>query len=467
MIRPSLSLPPPAKGLSARLLILTIAFVMLAEVLIYAPSIARFYRTYLEERAADGHLAILALEATPDHTIGEDLERELLDHVGARAVALAKPGAGKLMLMASPPSAVDATYDLRETTLLTMMGAAFGTLIGDGEGVIRAVAPSATNPDVLVEVVVDEGPLRTAMVAYSNRILGLSLVISVIAAALVYLTLHLLLVRPMQRLTESMMRFREDPEDASRVVRPSSRSDEVGVMERELASMQQGLRGALQQKAHLAALGTAVTKINHDLRNILATARLVSDRLASSEDPQVQRIAPTLFGAIDRAINLCEQTLDFTRQGAPRVEPQPFDLNHLIADVEASLALPMNGQPALHAVLPGRFPIVADREQLHRVFTNLARNAVEAGATRIEVTASAEADRFLIDVSDNGPGLPPRARDHLFQPFSGSSRPGGMGLGLAIARELVRAHGGDLRLERSTAEGSCFRLTLPSDHRFV
>lgn len=465
MNRPSLSLPPPAKGLSARLLILTIAFVMLAEVLIYAPSIARYCRTYLEERLADGHLAILALEATPDHMIGEALERELLDHVGARAVALAKPGAGKLMLTASPPSAVDATYDLRETSLLSMMRASFRTLLGDGGGVIRAVGPSPTNPDALVEVVVEEGPLRRSMMAYSNRILGLSLVISLIAAALVYLSLHLLLVRPMQRLTDSMMRFREEPEDASRVVRPSARTDEVGVMERELASMQQGLRGALQQKAHLAALGTAVTKINHDLRNILATARLVSDRLAGSEDPQVQRIAPTLLGAIDRAVNLCEQTLDFTRQGAPKVEPQSFDLNHLIADVEASLAMPVNGRPALHALLPNRFPIVADREQLHRVFSNLARNAVEAGATRIEVSARAETDRFLIDVSDNGPGLSPRAREHLFQPFSGSSRAGGTGLGLAIARELVRAHGGDLRLERTTAEGSCFRLILPSQRR--
>lgn len=465
MNKPTLSLPPPAKGLSARLLILTIAFVMLAEVLIYAPSIARFYRTYIEERLADGHLAILTLEATPDHMIGEELERELLDHVGARAVALTTPGAGKLMLMASPPSTVDATIDLRGTTLLAMMSASFRTLIGDGQGVIRALGPSPKKADVLVEVVFDEGPLRAAMVAYSNRILGLSLVISVIAAALVYLSLHLLLVRPMQRLTDSMMRFREEPEDASRVVHPSSRSDEVGVMERELASMQQGLRGALQQKAHLAALGTAVTKINHDLRNILTTARLVSDRLAGSEDPQVQRIAPTLLGAIDRAVNLCEQTLDFTRQGAPKVEPQPFDLNHLIADVEASLPTPVNGRPALHALLPGRFPIMADREQLHRVFSNLARNAVEAGATRIEVTARTEADRLLIDVSDNGPGLPPRARDHLFQPFSASSRPGGTGLGLAIARELMRAHGGDLQLDRSTAEGSCFRLILPGDKR--
>jgi len=458
-----LSLPPLAKSLSARLLLLTIAFVMLAEVLIYAPSIGRFRLVYLEERLAAAHLAILALEATPDQMIGEDLKRELLDHVGAYSVGLTRPGAGKLMLMVTTPGPVDASYDLREASFFGLIGDAFMTLMDDGGRILRVVGVSPKDRKTLVEVVLEEAPLRRQMLGYSERILALSLVISLFTAALVYLSLHLLMVRPMRRITESMARFRDDPEDASRIIKPSARSDEVGVAQRELAEMQEGLRGALQQRARLAALGAGITKISHDLRNILATARLVSDRLVESEDPEVRRTAPTLLSAIDRAVNLCAQTLNFTSEGAPAVNLSRFDLGELVREAGASLPEQLNGQVVWDSLIEENFEVSADREQLHRVLNNLGQNAVQAGATKIEVAARRDGDRFIIDVTDNGPGLSPRARENLFKPFAGSSHPGGTGLGLAIARELMRAHGGDIRLERSTSEGTSFRLILPAD----
>ncbi len=267
----------------------------------------------------------------------------------------------------------------------------------------------------------------------------------------------------MRRFTESMARFRDDPEDASRIIKPSARSDEVGVAQRELAEMQEGLRGALQQRARLAALGAGVTKISHDLRNILSTARLVSDRLVKSEDPEVRRTAPTLLGAIDRAVNLCDQTLNFTSEGAPTVDLSRFDLGELVREVGASLPEQLNGQASWDSLIEANLEISADREQLHRVLDNLGQNAVQAGATKVEVAARRDGHRIVIDVTDNGPGLSPRAREHLFKPFAGSSHPGGTGLGLAIARELMRAHGGDVRLERSTSEGTSFRLILPAN----
>ncbi len=457
-----LSLPPLAKNLSARLLLLTVAFVMLAEVLIYAPSIGRYRLVYLEERLAAAHLAILALDATPDQMIGEDLERELLHHVGAYSVGLTRPDGGKLMLMVTTPNPVDASYDLREGRFFGLIGDAFVALMEDGGRVLRIVGVSLKDQKTLVEVVLEEAPLRRGMIGYSERILALSLVISLFTAALVYLSLHLLLVRPMRRITESMTRFRDDPEDASRIIRPSARSDEVGVAERELAQMQEGLRGALQQRGRLAALGAGVTKINHDLRNILSTARLVSDRLTDSDDPEVRRAAPTLLSAIDRAANLCAQTLNFTREGAPTVELSRFDLRELVAEVGAALPERVDGEAVWHCRLETSLEIAADREQLHRLLSNLGQNAVQAGATQIEVAARREDDRFIIEVSDNGPGLSPRAHAELFKPFFASSKPGGTGLGLSIARELMRAHGGDIRLERSTSEGTCFRLDLPA-----
>ncbi len=461
MLGKSKTPPAFAFGLSARLLLLTIGFVMLAEVLIYTPSIGRFRAVYLEERLAAGHLAILALEATPDHMVSQELTIELLKHVEAFTVALTKPGAGKLMLMDLPPKHLDASFDLRGAGFFVLIRDAFAALLAKPGRVIRVVGVSSKDPSILVEVVLNEGPMRDEMFAFSQRILALSLVISLFTAALVFLSLHWMMVRPMRHITASMSAFRKDPEDASRVVRPSNRRDEIGFAEHELAAMQEGLRASLQQKTRLAALGVAVTKINHDLRNILATARLVSDRLDLSDDPEVKRVTPTLMSAIDRAVNLCAQTLSFTREGPPALELTRFDLRALVADVGAALPETVNGQPVWNSLLQGAVEIEADREHLFRVLNNLGQNAIEAGASRVEVSAEQMDGRVRVTVRDNGPGLPPRAHQQLFQPFTGSARPGGTGLGLAIARDLVRAHGGEIRLEHSTADGTSFWIELP------
>ncbi|MDX1711887.1 MAG: HAMP domain-containing sensor histidine kinase [Rhodovibrionaceae bacterium] len=456
-----LNLPPLFKSLSGRLLLLTIGFVMLAEVLIYAPSIARFRVSYLEERLAAGHLAILALEATPNHAVGAELEYELLDHVGAYSVALGRPGEGKLMLMLETPQPVDASYDLREAGFLTLLRDAFVTMMAPDGRTLRVVGQSPKDPSLVVEVVMDETPLCSAMLGFSQRILALSLVISLITAALVYLSLHRLMVRPMRRLTESMVRFRDDPEDAHNLIQPSPRSDEIGVAEDELARMQEGLRAALTQKTRLAALGTAVGKINHDLRNMLSTAHLVSDRLEASEDPEVRRVAPTMMKAIDRAISLCERTLDFTRGGAPMLEFESVSLSELADDVGDSLAGGGQEEQVWRNDIADDLHVEADRNQLFRILANIGQNAFEAGATEVRVRARIGKNRVMIDVADNGPGLPPRAAERLFQPFEGTARPGGTGLGLAIARDLARAHGGDVRLAGSTAQGTRFRVELP------
>jgi signal transduction histidine kinase len=258
-----------------------------------------------------------------------------------------------------------------------------------------------------------------------------------------------------------MIEFREDPEDASRVIAATGRRDEIGVAERELAVLQRTVRQALGQRARLAALGTAVTKINHDLRNILATARLVTDGLAASAAPEVRRIAPRLLDAIDRAVALCTQTLDFSREGTPPLAPSRFPLAPLIDEIGPGLAV-SEDDLAIEDAIPPELGVVADRDQLHRVFLNLARNAVEAGAHRLRFSAVREGGTIAIEVADDGPGLPPKARENLFRPFFGSARPGGSGLGLAIARELVRAHGGELTLASSTGAGTTFRLTLPA-----
>ena len=454
----------PLRSLSARLLVLTVFFVMVSEVLIFVPSVARFRMTYFENRLAAGHIATMALEASATGELEQGLTDKLLAQVGARGVAVYRPDGTVLRLDSSNPSRADQTINITHPDPLLAIRGSFRTLLGDGNRVLRVLGPSTTDRAETVEVLLDEAPLRGELWDFGIRILELSVVISLVTAALVYLSLQWLLVRPMRRITASMMNFREDPEDASRMIAASGRKDEIGVAERELGVLQKTVRQALGQRARLAALGTAVTKINHDLRNILATARLVTDGLTASAAPEVRRVAPRLVDAIDRAVALCTHTLDFSREGAPPLAPSRFSIASLIEEIAPGLGLSADDLTS-DCAIPPDLTVEADRDQLYRVLLNLARNAVEAGAHRMRCTAVRENGIVAIEITDDGPGLPPKARDNLFRPFFGSARPGGSGLGLAIARELMRAHGGELTLVSSTGIGTVFRLTLPAPAR--
>lgn len=460
--------PPFTKSLSARLLALTVLFVMLAELLIYTPSIARFRKTYLEEHIAKAQIAALAVEAAPDMRLGSDLEMELLINAGAYGVVLRKPDLKVLALRGDMPPEVDVTFDLREGNFLIWISDAFEALLQDKNRVMRVMGVSPKDPSVMIEVLLDEASMQEEMIAFSERILQLSIVISLITAGLVYFSLQLLMVRPMRRITESMVSFRDNPEGGEVGPLPSRRGDEIGVAQRELAVMQHELRLALQQKNRLAALGAAVTKINHDLRNSLATAVLVSDRLAHIDDPEVQRMTPRLYDAIDRAVTLCSQTLMYARDPRPALKPQRFLLAELVTEVGAALALssPLGARLDWQNAVSPLLDVEADRDQLFRVVDNLAKNAAEAGARRMRIEASVAADGHIdVDVADDGPGLPEKARANLFKPFAGSTRDGGTGLGLVIAHEIMAAHGGTLTLIASGAAGTTFRLTLPARAR--
>ncbi|MGE0748868.1 MAG: sensor histidine kinase, partial [Rhodospirillales bacterium] len=412
---------------------------------------------------AAAHLASLALEVPPDNVVSEQLGKELLDHAGSHGIVLRRPGTKSLMLAGGTPPDVAQTYDLRNEMFFEAIGEAFATMARKEPRYIQVIGVSPKAPDTIVQTVIDEGELSSAMLDFSTRILQLSIFISLITAGLVYVTLQWVFVRPMRAITASMVSFREDPEDARRLIRPSRRTDEIGVAERELAEMQTGLRSALQQRARLAALGTAVAKINHDLRNILATAQLVSDHLGNSDDPKVKRVAPTLLGSIDRAIKLCSQTLGFVQESAPPPRLAPFGLRELVGEVRSALVeLPGRDVRLDDTAVPEDFVLDADRDQFFRILSNLARNAFEAGARRVAVRAWAETDRHWVEVADDGPGLPQKVRQHLFQPFAGSGRSGGTGLGLAIARDLLRGHGGDIMLSGTGDRGTTFRLFLPA-----
>ena len=462
---------PVTRGLSAQLLVLTIAFVMLAEILIYVPSVARDRLVFLEERIAAADLATLALEEAPNNSVSEMLARELLELAGVRAIVLRGPLTRRLVVADRTPEMLDETFDLRGVTSVQGIRDAFAALARREDRVIRVIGMSSQNPDSFLEVVIDEAPMRARMIEFSQRLLSLSVVISLITAALVFLTLNRRMVRPMRRVTRSMVRFRRRPEDPQSVIVPSKRRDEIGVAERELSVMQADLRAALRQNQRLAELGSAVTKINHDLRNILATATLVSDRIASIDDPEVRKLTPTLIQSIDRAVALCNNTLRFGRADEAPPQLNEFDLRVLVEDVGTSAGAGADGTIRWNNEVPGRFMMLGDRDQIFRALLNLARNAVQAidsmgngvngAAGEITTRAARGVEKVEIEIADTGPGMPTRAMDSVFKPFSGTAKAGGSGLGLAIVRDLVRAHGGDVALVRSGEDGTEFSMEFP------
>jgi signal transduction histidine kinase len=464
--------PRPHFGLSGKLLILTVLLVMIAEVLIYVPSIANFRLNWLNDRLASAHTAALVLEAAPSGTVPESLARQILGSIGAKTVAMKRGKQRLLLAAASSPPAVDDDIDMRNVTWYRAIANAFRTLLSRDEAVMRVVGPAPVGAE-FIEIVLDERPLRMAMLRFSGNILLLSLLISVITATLVYLTLHILFVRPLRRLTINMMAFRRDPENPARIVPDSGRTDEIGIAERELGAMQRDLASMLHQKSRLAALGLAVSKINHDLRNLLASAQLFSDRLSSLPDPQVQRFAPKLMRALERAIDFCQSTLSYGRVQEPPPERRAVALEPIVEEVRETLALGPDSLIRWISAVERGLTVEADPDQMFRMLLNVVRNSVQAlesraardpapdpGHDQIRIAGRREGAVVVIEISDTGPGLSNQARSHLFEAFQGSTRTGGTGLGLAISAELVRAHGGEIRLIDGTI-GATFRITIP------
>jgi signal transduction histidine kinase len=459
----------PRLGLSGKLLVLTILFVMIAEVLIYVPSVASFRLAWLNDRLSAAYTAALVFEAVPGGTgIPDEVAKQILGSIGARAVATKTGQQHRLYTESDMPPSIDQEVDVRDMSWHTAIIGAFEALLSNDDDVLRVVGPAPMGGEY-VEIVMDEAPLRRAMLDYSANVLLVSLLISGITATLVYFSLHYLFVRPLRRITANLTAFRTRPEDPASIITPSGRGDEVGTAERELAAMQQDLAGMLQQKSRLAALGLAVSKINHDLRNLLTTAQLFSDRLASLPDPRVQRFAPKLMRALERAIAFCESTLSYGRAQEAQPDRRMIAVEPLVDEVREMLGLDSTSPIRWVDAVERGLMVDADPDHLFRVLSNLGRNAAQALESRapndpardqIRVTGRREGAVAVIEVSDTGPGVPEQARAHLFQAFQGSTRTGGSGLGLAVAAELVRAHGGEIALIEGTI-GATFRLIIP------
>lgn len=458
---------PLTRGLSTKLLLLTILFVLLAEVLIFVPSVANFRLRYLQDRL---NTASVAAAAFANEALGGDPRRlsiDVLEAADAFAIVVRRGGESRLFTVTALPDHVDQTVWPTMDGPIPAIGDAASAFFSDGKMVLRVLGEPESDGRS-IELLMGDARLREAMLIYSRNVGLLALAISLITAALVFAAINALMIRPIRRMTRAMLRFAEEPDDASRILTPSGRSDELGVAERELASMQERLRSMLSSQKHLADLGLAVSKINHDMRNVLAGARLMSDRLGDASDPVVKSFAPKLMRAIDRAVSYSESVLAYGRAQEPPPQRRMIRLRPLVDEVFAMLAA-AGGGVTLENTAPPDLEIDADPEQLFRIVANIARNAWQAMAVendpvlvrRLDVAAARSGGAVRVAISDTGPGLPEKARRNLFTAFRGSARSGGTGLGLAIAQELARAHGGEVELVESAPGRTTFAFFIP------
>lgn len=457
-------------GLSSRLLVLTITFILIAEAMIFVPSAANYRTGYLNSRVEMAQTAVLALEAAPQRRVSDTLSVQLLQN--ARIVAVAAGSDRGREIILSPSMEITGEMkmvDLRDESWIDQLFGGISILIDRKTQFLRIVQSPRFEGE-FIEVVVDINTFRASLWDYSFRILYLSLFVSTFVGILIYIVLVLTVVRPIRRITKSIEGFRDDPRDSMTRIHPTTRSDEIGRAENTLSDMEATVKASFRERERMAQLGEAMAKINHDLRNSLSAAQIVSDGLAMSEDPRVQRAAPRLERALERAIKLAEDTLKFGRSEPPTATIAVIGLREAV-DEAISEGLILNGHDVvcLNEVETGA-SVRCDAEHLHRILVNLIRNATQAISGdkdrvtdgRICISSRRENGHVSLLIEDNGPGIPDKIQETLFKPFSPSRKNGGSGLGLAIARELASGMGAQLHFVKTGPEGTSFELILPA-----
>lgn len=464
---------PWRNRLSNKLLILTALAVLIAEVLIFVPSVANMRVRWMNSRLDTVEAVSEVLVASGNIDIPREVQDKVLLATGTKAIALRSAGASNLLAMSEMPGPIDQVIDLNNISEAAAIWDAFGTLFNGGNRTLRiygSVPPNDPSGQI-IEIVTSDAPLRQAMLSYAINVALISLLISIIAASLIYLIIHEMLLRPVRLMHRNMIDFALSPDNPTKILVPEDRKDEFGVAQRQIAHIQADLQRTLKEQKHLADLGLAVSKINHDMRNILASAQLMSDRLADTEDPAVKRFAPKLIHTLSRAISYSESVMAYGRSQELPPAPRRVKLHTIIEDVRETLNVDKENGIEFENLVTEDFELNVDSEQLFRVLCNLCRNSVQAmerdrpsdvsTVKRLTLSAGRIGTTAIIGVEDTGPGLPQKARDNLFTAFKGSTRSDGTGLGLAIAQELVRAHGGTIELREDRPIGAHFEIRLP------
>ena len=444
---------PLLSRLSLRVFLLVAALVTACGALVHLPGLVAFRTDYLEHRLIDAYMATLALRAGGILTIAQ--KATLLEQAHLIGIEVESDGAE---LRLGTPAPVESDIRLDREPLAQRLLRTLQALFINDSSLLRVSGIPPGEQHIRIAVTLDSTALRRAVRHHAIEALLLSVAISLFTASLVQLGLIRLLLRPVGRLTAQLAAFQADPYNTP-VLPPVSRADEIGALQCSVATMETAVQTALKREARLAALGGAVARIHHDLKSILSTVSFTSARLADTADPRSRQLTELLAQSVRRAVNLCASTLDLARGETPVVQRKCVDLAALCTQAAASTARPP--EFVVTADVPPGETVSGDPERLARVLDNLLTNSREAGARQAHLVARSTAVGWTIEITDDGPGLPEAARVHLFEPFIGSAKAGGNGLGLATSRDIARAHGGDLELVETRPHGTLFRLTLP------
>jgi signal transduction histidine kinase len=460
------------KSLSFKLIAMIIIVILLVEVIIYLPSVSNFRSNWLNDKLSSGAVAVRVLDVVPDvMDLPDGLADRLLDSAEVLAIVYRSKGQSQLIAHSkiNMPTFV-ITADMRDQSPLTLILGTLDILFFGSNRVQRIIGIAEGQNNALIEVLVFEEPLRKEMLIYSRNIFILSLIVAFMTSAIIFIFINRVFITPISKMIENMIAFRQAPNEASLIMEESVRSDELGIAFRELKEMESDIFSMLKQRQHLADLGMAVAKINHDLRNMLTSVQLLSDQVANLDDPKVKHLAPRLVHSLDKAISFAQSVMEYGQQNSTPPKLQPVDLAVLVDEAASDVGLISHPAIIYENKVLDAINLMVDPEQMSRIMVNIIKNSVQAlessGVRTIKPKIIIEYENLgdnglAIRISDNGPGLPPRAKENLFVAFEGSARAGGVGLGLTIARELCEAHGGKLEYIEQE-KGTRFDICLPS-----
>ena len=453
------------RTLSARVFWLTVSIIFVVDILVMMPGMGREWQNCLNNKvtqAAEVAVTVISGPAAGNFANAQtrDALSSLSGTIGITLMGGVKPIS---ILPVSTSLQLDPNVDLDRVSLWQSAWQADREVLGLCAAYLPVNAAFPLGSDPRIQIVISARPLIAHLRGYVAQTVTYSVIVAALTGGLVYAALDRLLVKPMRIMTADIVAFRRDPEHARLSgLKWLSRKgdDEISRAAHELVIMQDELRTALWRNAQLAALGTAIAKMSHDLRNILGSALLVAGRFRSHGDPAIKQASALLISSMERAVELVTRTVDSADGRPPPVSRSPVVLRELVDEVADFIRQGGTGM-AIENQVPGSLVLPLDRNQMYRVLANLLRNAAEAQAGRATLTTEDEHGVSQLVVTDDGHGLPRKALAGLFRPFAGSGRNRGTGLGLAIARDLIRAHGGDLRLRKTGPDGTEFIMSLP------
>jgi signal transduction histidine kinase len=246
--------------------------------------------------------------------------------------------------------------------------------------------------------------------------------------------------------------------------------DEMGRLARTFNTMCASIRQAREElirQERISTIGRLSGSIVHDLRNPLAAIYGGAEMLVDTDLPpaHVKRLAGNIYRASRRIQELLQDLLNVSR--GKRSNPEPCRLREVAAAACESLASSAESQRATLTVeIAPEIELPLERSRMERAFVHLIGNAIEAmpEGGEVRVSAQMDASSVLVHVDDTGPGVAPEIRGKLFQPFVTAGKRNGLGLGLALSRQTVLEHGGDLWVGTAPGGGARFSLRLPNAH---